>query len=318
MATRTVVILNPRSQGGAAGKRWTHIADLIRRHLPFEHAVTNAPGHAIELARDALAAGADQIIALGGDGTINEVVNGFFDSNGVNTAPGASFGVLPFGTGGDFRRTFGLPTDIEAAAKVIAAGHIRRIDVGRVEYTRHPVDGEGMATRMYPNIASFGISGVVDRMINKSKKRLGSLSFALATARATLSYQNKRVHLRFDDSNGATTDLTINTVAIANGQFFGGGMHIAPEAEPDDGFFDVVALGDFSLSDLILRGGRLYKGTHLTMDKVSQRRATIVDARSADPGVVVEIDLDGENVGQLPARFTMCRAALNMIVPAAP
>jgi YegS/Rv2252/BmrU family lipid kinase len=309
---RTVVVVNPRSQGGKLGKRWKDLADTIGRAFPFEEAITQAPGDATRLTRDALRGGAERVVAIGGDGTINEVVNGFFDDAGKPIAPEASFAVIPFGTGGDFRRTVQLPTELAEAAAVIAANHRRKIDVGRLEFT---ATGGGRAARMFANIASFGVSGVVDRLVNESEKKLGRLTFAVATARATWSYKNQRVQLVFDGTD--RVEATINTVAIANGRYFGGAMMVAPHAELDDGQFDVVAMGDFGFGDLLKSGRRLYKGTHLTMDKVTARRARVVDAEPIDPASVIELDVDGENPGRLPARFELVPSALWLVVPGA-
>ncbi|MBP6841142.1 MAG: diacylglycerol kinase family lipid kinase [Kofleriaceae bacterium] len=314
-APRTVVIVNPRAQGGATGRKWPELAEVVRRRLPFEEVRTEAPGDATRLARAALEAGAEQVVALGGDGTINEVANGFF-VDGQPIAPTARLGILPFGTGGDFRRTIAMPREVAAAADVLAAGHTRVIDVGRLTYTT-PAGAE--ATRMFVNICSFGISGLVDQLVNQSSKKLGGrVSFFMATARATWRYSNQRVRLRFDDSRAEADalDLTINTVAVANGRYFGGGMFVAPNAELDDGQFDVVALGDFGFGDLLASGRRIYAGTHLGMDKVTSRRARVVAAEPIDPGAVVELDLDGENVGHLPARFELVPRALTVVVPA--
>jgi YegS/Rv2252/BmrU family lipid kinase len=308
---RTVLVVNPRSQGGRLGKRWKDIADTIGRAFPFEEALTQAPGDATRLTREALRGGAERVVAIGGDGTINEVVNGFFDDAGAALAPEASLAVIPFGTGGDFRRSVHLPTELADAARVIAANHRRRIDVGRLAFT---ASGGGRAARMFINIASFGVSGVVDRLVNESNKRLGRLAFAVATARATWSYKNQRVQLVFDGAD--RVEATINTVAVANGRYFGGAMMVAPDAELDDGQFDVIAMGDFGFGDLLTSGRRLYKGTHLTMAKVTARRARVVEAEPIDPGAVIELDVDGENPGRLPAKFELVPSALWVVAPA--
>jgi diacylglycerol kinase (ATP) len=310
VAPRTTVIVNPNSQGGKLRERWHEVSETLSRAFPFEVAMTTGKGDATKLTRDALRAGAERIVAVGGDGTINEVVNGFFD-NGVAIAPDASLGMIPFGTGGDFRRTLKLPTEIADAAAVIAANQRMKIDVGRLDFTT--MTG-GAATRMFANIASFGVSGVVDRLVNESGKKLGRLSFMLATARATWSYKNQRVQLVLDGKD--RVEATINTVAVANGRFFGGGMMVAPNAEVDDGTFDVIAIGDLGFGELLTSGRRLFKGTHLAMDKVTARRAKVVEAEGIDPGSVIELDVDGENPGKLPARFEIVPAALWMVVPA--
>ncbi|MBA3391365.1 MAG: diacylglycerol kinase family lipid kinase [Deltaproteobacteria bacterium] len=310
VAPRTVVVVNPNSQGGRLGKRWTELADTIGRAFPFDDVHTRAPGDATRLTREALQAGAERVIAIGGDGTVNEVVNGFFDGAGTPIAPEASFGLIPFGTGGDFRRTFRLPTETAEAAAVIAANQRRKIDIGKLEFR---ATSGSTVTRMFANIASFGVSGVVDRLVNESGKKLGRLSFLWATARATLSYKNQRVQLVFDGKD--RVEATINTVAVANGRYFGGAMMVAPHAEVDDGVFDVVALGDLGFGDLLTSGRRLYKGTHLTMDKVTTRRAKVIEAEGVDPRAVIELDIDGESPGRLPARFEIIPGALWMVVP---
>lgn len=308
---RTVVVVNPNSQGGKLGKSWAVLADTLQRAFPFDDVHTSGPGHATELVKDALRGGAERIVAIGGDGTVNEVFNGFFE-NGTAIAPRASFALIPFGTGGDFRRSIEMPTGTAEAAKVIAANHTRMIDVGKLELTA--MDGS-RAIRMFANIASFGVSGVVDRLVNQSGKKLGRLSFMLATARATWSYKNQRVQLIFDGDVQHRIEATINTVAVANGKYFGGAMKIAPNAELDDGTFDVVAMGDLSFADLLKSGARIYKGTHLTMAKVSERRARVVEAEPIEPGAVVELDVDGEPLGKLPARFEVLPGAMRIVVP---
>jgi len=156
---------------------------------------------------------------------------------------------------------------------------------------------------------------LVDELVNTTTKRFGGrVSFLIATARAGLRYRNQRVRIVFDDDTESAVDVTINTVAVANGRYFGGGMFIAPEAELDDGKFDVVMLGDFNLKDMVMTSRRLYAGTHLSMDKVSVRHATKVYAESLD-GSDVRIDLDGETPGVLPATFSLMPRAIRVVVP---
>ncbi|HEV7557458.1 MAG TPA: diacylglycerol kinase family protein [Kofleriaceae bacterium] len=308
---RTVVVVNPHSQGGKLGKRWRDIADTIGRGFPFDEAITTGPGDATRLTREALRRGVERIVGVGGDGTVNEIVNGFFDDGGQPIAPAASFALIPFGTGGDFRRSVHMPVEIAEAVAVIVRNHTTKIDVGRLRF----VGANGETTyRMFANIASFGVSGVVDRLVNESGKKFGRLSFAVATLRATWSYKNKRVQLLLDGTD--RIEATINTVAIANGKYFGGGMMVAPAAELDDGQFDVIAMGDFGFGDLVKSGSRVYKGTHLTMDKVTSRRARVVEAEPIDKADVVELDVDGESPGRLPARFEIVPAALSVVRPA--
>jgi len=137
----------------------------------------------------------------------------------------------------------------------------------------------------------------------------------VATTRGMLRYDNRRVRITFDGVTADSVEMTINTVAVANGQYFGGGMHVAPEAELDDGRFDVVAIGDVGLGTMILSSRRLYAGTHLSMKGVSHRRATQVHAEPVAPGDVVELDVDGETPGRLPATFQILPQALSLVVP---
>jgi YegS/Rv2252/BmrU family lipid kinase len=308
---RTVVIVNPRSQGGKAGTDWPYLADRIRRSVPFEVATTSAPGDATRLTREALRGGAERVVALGGDGTINEVMNGFFE-DGKPVAPEAALALLPYGTGGDFRKTVRVSKDFDEAVATLAADRRRRIDVGRIDLT---TAGDGRAVRMFINIASFGMSGVVDRLVNQSKKRFGKLSFLIASTRGMLAYDNRRVRLTFDGAAADALETTINTVAVANGQYFGGGMHVAPDAQVDDGLFDVVAIGDVGVAELVLHSRRLYQGTHLSLDTCSHRHARVVLAEPVVPGDVVELDVDGETPGRLPATFTIVPQALWLVVP---
>jgi YegS/Rv2252/BmrU family lipid kinase len=314
-APRTLLIVNPQAQNGQLGRRWPELGATLRRELgSFEEALTREPGDATRLTREGLESGVDTVVAVGGDGTTNEVVNGFFDGDRPR-APGAALAVLPFGTGGDFRRTLGVPRDTRAAARLLAARHTRTIDVGHLELTR---SGGGRQSRIFINIASFGVSGLVDEYVNRTSKRLGGrLSFMLATARAGLAYDNQRVRLVFDGDQAGAVDLTAYVVAVANGRYFGGGMFIAPHAELADGQFDVVALGDLGMWELVRHGRKIYSGAHLGMDKVSQRRAREVRAEplGTEP---VRLDVDGETPGILPATFRVLPAALRLVVPEGP
>src|SRR5262245_7931943 len=195
-----VVIVNPKSANGSLGKRWPEVQKTLRREYgSFEHVLTEAPGDGSRLAREALRGGAETVVAIGGDGTIHEVVNGFFDGDAKPIKPDAALGILPFGTGGDFRKTANIPKDLAEAARVLKTGTRRAIDVGRIEYRKTGTQGGERESRYFVNIASFGVSGVVDEIVNTGSKMLGGkLSFFLAGARAGLRYKNKKVRLIFD------------------------------------------------------------------------------------------------------------------------
>lgn len=314
LAPRTTVIVNPKSQGGRLGKRWPEIAETLTRAFPYDVFHTSGVGDATKLAREALGKGAERIVAIGGDGTINEVANGFF-VDGKPIAPDACLGIVPFGTGGDFRRTLELPSEPADAAKVLVANHKKKIDIGKLELTGH--DGQPML-RMFINIASFGVSGHLDRMINEGGKKLGRIGYFTTGVRATLSYKNQRVQLRFDGDSAGRIEVTAYNVAVANGKFFGGGMKIAPDAEIDDGKFDVTVVGDLGVMQLMTGFARqVYSGAHLKTKGISVRRAKVVEAEPINPNDKVEFDVDGEHLGRLPARFEVMPQALWLIVPGA-
>jgi YegS/Rv2252/BmrU family lipid kinase len=252
-------------------------------------------------------------VAVGGDGTIHEVANGFFDDAGARVGAGV-LGVLPFGTGGDFRKTAHIDKDFAAAAKILRTGRAVPIDIGRLEYRRGGKDGP-KATAHFINIASFGMAGLVDQIINKSSKALGGkVSFFIATARAGMKYKKPTVRVVCDGDEAGAIETRIQNVAVANGKFFGGGMRVAPDAELDDGKFDVVNIGNLSFMQSALSLRKLYAGTHVRLPEVVVRRATRVDA-TAPGGEEVLLDVDGEQLGALPATFTLLPKALSVMVP---
>ncbi|MBS0660313.1 MAG: diacylglycerol kinase family lipid kinase [Verrucomicrobia bacterium] len=304
----TVVIVNPRSQGGAAGRHWPESSKVVRRHFDFEERMTRARGDATRLAREAVLAGARRIVAVGGDGTVNEVINGLLDDSGRPLAEGVTFGLLPCHTGGDFRRLLGVPTELDGAAAVIARGHTRCLDAGRL--TCVGPDGASL-TRHFVNIGSCGVSAVVAQYVNASSKRTGALAFYFASFRAMLAYRNAAVRLRCDDEPFGPVQK-INLIAVANARHFGGGMLVAPNADPADGLFDVITLGDFRFTDLLRSGHRLYNGTHLALKKVSARRARTVEIEPA-AGERVALEIEGETPGFLPARFEILPGVLHAV-----
>lgn len=307
---RTLVVANPRSANGSLGRRWGQISATIEQSFgPLDLRLTSAPGEASSISRTALQQGYEMVVALGGDGTISEVVDGFFTPDGpVNDQ--AVLGVLPFGTGGDFRKTIKAPRQLRASTRCLAGQQTSSIDVGRMSYLDHQGAEQ---VRHFINIASFGIGGLVDQLVNNTTKALGGrVSFAVATARAMRRYRPQRALIRLDQQE--QQEVTLHSVAVANGRYFGGGMFIAPQAKLDDGLFDVITLGPMSMADLLRHGHRIYKGTHLTLDQVSMARARRVEAVPANPGEAILLDVDGETPGRLPAVFEVLPGALRLKV----
>ncbi|PKQ01971.1 MAG: transcriptional regulator, partial [Alphaproteobacteria bacterium HGW-Alphaproteobacteria-12] len=298
-------IVNPRSGGGRTGRAWRVISETIERDLgPVRAHFTAAPATphflpAAELTREALRAGAQLVIAVGGDGTIDEVVNGFFE-DGAAINPDAHLAVLNAGTGGDFRRTFDLPEEAAEGVQRIAAGTTRRIDIGKLTFIAE--DGQE-TVRYFNNIASFGLSGETVRAVNEAtwqKSLGGNFAFTWATLMTALRHKPRPVKIETDD--GFETIANIGLTAVANGRYFGSGMKVAPDAEPDDGLFDVVIMRDLKFMDLLTGDGNLREGTHVNGPKVQVVRARTVTATPLGPEAVL-LDVDGEGPGRLPARF---------------
>ncbi len=312
---RFVFIVNPRSAAGATLRRFERVRDRFRERIARQGGVvdvklTERPRHATELARAAVREGAEVVVAVGGDGTNNEVINGFFDDDGTRIASSTAFAVVTSGTGGDFRRAFGWSTEPLDDLERLARMQRRRIDVGRLRC----VDDTGAPVmRHFVNISSFGMSGVVVDVVNKSSKKLGAkLSFMLGSARTMATYQPQQVQIAIDDAP-PTTELT-TLVALCNGQYFGGGMWVAPNAVPDDGHFDGVVVKGGGLGFWLKNGLSIYTGKHQHHEDVRIVRCKKLTATPATAGEKVFIDLDGEQPGVLPATWEIVPAAVDLLV----
>jgi diacylglycerol kinase family enzyme len=302
------VIVDPRSPGGNAGRKWRTLEAALADVYPYMSvAFARHRGETTALVAAALKEGHSEIVAVGGDRTINDAVNGFFDADGA-VSPDAVLALVP-GPGVDFDRTFGPPRDEDAVAHLRKA-HVRPIDIGRVRYLSR--DG-APRMRYFANIASFGLSGKIVDAVNRSRvmRRFGPrAAFGFHNALSLLTYRGRAVRLLVD---GAIDEiLTISTVAVANGRVFGSGMQVAPDAEPDDGQFDVVVIesGPGVVKDMKL----IYTGEHLGNPNVRVVRGRkVVAAPVADThGRPVLVETDGQCVGRLPATFEILPRALNV------
>jgi YegS/Rv2252/BmrU family lipid kinase len=305
-AFRSFVIVNPASAAGATGRRWNRIAKLLRRSLgDFEHAATQKPGEATTLTRTALREGFEMVVSVGGDGTLNEVVGGFFDG-AAPVAPQAVLGAVALGTGCDFARTI-VQTDLESACAKLGGRKTRTIDVGLARFTGH--DG-APATRIFINVASFGCSGLVAHLVSSRLKAVsGPLAFTLATLRALAVYRDLTVSLEFDDM--PPRSLAITNCAFGNGRFFGAGMQVAPAAQLDDGELDVTIWSGFGLMDFIRKRHTLYDGSHVREPgtQVLRTRRAIATSEST-----VLLEVDGESAGRLPAQLNVLAGAVRLKV----
>ena len=302
---RTLVVLNPAAAGGRVERQADAVAEAFRSAgVRVELVRTQRPGHATALVSSALQDGYDQIVAVGGDGTLNEVLNGMYAGKQPRRSE-ASLAVLPFGTGTDFRRTLHLPRGLRALDHILR-GRAKAIDVGCVT---HGLAEGGEAVRYFVNVADFGMGGEVVRRVNATSKVFGGFaSFLYGVVSSLLTYENPRLHLEID---GVAVEGRMNNVIVANGQFYGGGMHIAPEARLDSGGFEVYTIGDVGKLEAIANLPKLYQGRLLKrVDKVSYAFAHRVVARSDD---VVLLNLDGEQPGRLPATFEVLPRSLHVI-----
>jgi len=317
MTTRDIlVVVNEHAGGGQMADTFRRLEHALRDLLgAFDLAFTDSGGHATAIVRQALAAGGRKlVIAGGGDGTLNEVVNGFFDADtGARLSPETKLAMISGGTGGDFRKTVRI-SGPDATLAALRGGRTQRADVGLV-VARAPDGGE--VRRHFINIASFGLAGLVDRTIPDFKSWGGKLGYFGATLKSLWAWKNPRVAITVDGE--PMPPQPIVNVAVANGRYFGGGMMVAPDARLDSGHFEVTVLGDFGRLELMLLTRAIYAGEHVYHPKVRTRHATDVRAEAvAGPdGVLPEVflDIDGEPVGQLPARFTILPGAIELVVP---
>ncbi|MEW6361784.1 MAG: diacylglycerol kinase family protein [Acidobacteriota bacterium] len=309
-----IVIVNPKSASGATREKWSGVAADLRAHFgPFRVAFTKKPGDGINLARRYAEAGTDLIIACGGDGTINEIANGIL-SAGSDT----EMAVFPSGTGGDFRRTLGLPTNTRDIARALRIGRTRRIDVGKISYISN--DGRP-AERFFVNVSSFGLAAsIIDRVKSHTALKWipadnfrGRASFALSTLMEVIDLEPKKVLVSIDDES--LRPISTVNFCIANARYFGGGMLIAPEAKLSDGKFDIVNIGDITTARVLLNSHTLYRGTHLNLDEVRSRTASKVTATPLNDNDLIRFEMDGELPGRLPAVFEIVPSALRIRCP---
>lgn len=304
---RVLVIANPMSGGGVTARRLPEIERALRRHgLAYQLSCTTRPGHASELAAGARARGIDVIAAVGGDGTLNEIVQAWIDADG-RPVPAPDLALIPSGSGGDFRKTVGLSHSIDEAVARIRWARPRPIDLGLLEM----VDHEGRPIRRaFLNIASFGVGGLADQIVNRAPKWLGGKPvFFAGTFLAMLKYRNAEVRVRIDGA--PFYEGPIFNVAIANGRYFGGGMKIAPHAEPGDGRFEVIAIGDLAKTEVLALTNKIYSGSHLGETGVSVGAGRVIEAEPVHPWASVLMDVDGEAPGKLPLRATVLPSAVS-------
>lgn len=315
-APYTLVIVNPASANGATGRRWPELRRALDRVLSrWDNQFTVEAGDATRLARQGILEGYDMIVAVGGDGTLSEVTSGFFRTSESTEYEDVTREVLRedmilapvrAGTGGDFARSLELPHRLPEAVRHLERGIDAPCDVGVVTYTRHDAR---VATRAFINIASFGLSGLVDQKVNTTSKALGgTASFLVGLSRALVSYRPREVRVRVDGQD--FYEGPIVTGAIANGQYFGGGMRFAPSAAPDDGQFEVIIQTRTGFREMV-RVRDLYSGKVADWAVVRHCQGQTVEIEPLED-VPVLWDIDGEQPGCLPGRVEMVPGAIRV------
>lgn len=303
--TMPYFIVNPTAAGGRTGQLWPGIgAYLSKLGLDYEVSFTAAPLEATALARRAVQAGHETVVAVGGDGTVNEVVNGLM-APGAERA-GARLGIIITGRGSDLARTIGIPSDPEAACERLLEPRTMTVDLGLAEFTV----GEERCERFFVNVAGIGFDAEVVRRANRNFRfARGTVPYLSALVMSLFAWRNRPVEIVLDDR--PPIPATIYLVAVANGQYFGGGMRVAPDADPNDGLLDVCVANDIGKVEFLRTVPRVYEGTHVSHPAIDIYRARRVEVRSAHP---LASQLDGEEAGCAPLVFRVVPAALEVVV----
>ena len=302
-AVKTKVIVNPVAGAKTTYRKWPVINELLQSGgMSFEYQYTEGTGHAIELAREATASGYQFVVAVGGDGTVNEVANGILQARDSSEA---TIGIISTGTGGDFIRTAGITRDYIKASSCLHGAERRMIDVGVVDFTKN----NQPSRRYFINSAGVGFDAQAIEAASRLPKIFGgTVPYVLGLLKSVISYRNKLLEVCFNDR---CEQRKVLTMVMANGCYFGGGMCIAPNADIYDGVFDVVCVGDVGKIDLLKTFPKIYKGTHITHPLVKIERSSHVEIKSADK---VFIEADGEFLGECPASLRIIPAALSLAI----
>lgn len=305
---KTLLVVNPASGGGATGRTFASMRSAIERALgPVDVAMTSRAGHGTQLAREGALAGHPLVVAVGGDGTFHEVACGLIEAKEGGHAADVRIGLVAQGTGGDFRRTLGIEHRLDRYLDALKSGRERAIDVGRF-------DGAGKQRHHFVNILSVGMGGLVDRYVANASRALGGkVAYFGASLKALVS--SRLGHLRIKaTTNGETKEHLVRSymTAVCNGRYFGGGMHVAPTAEIDDGLFDLVALGVTSKVGFALASSSIYSGEHMRSPSTLHLRAQRFELSLAndDARDVFLADVDGEPMGGLPLTIEVVPKAL--------
>lgn len=302
----THIVLNPASGAGKTRSRIPRILGLIDRSLGKSYSlhITRGPLDATASAAEAARRGCNLVIAIGGDGTIQEVVNGIF-ANGHLINPDSKLGIINCGTGHGFAQSLGLPCSIEEQVELLKTGRSRSVDLGRVRYQNGRAESR---SRYFVNECQLGIgASVVERVQGQYKRLGGSLAFGLGVLGTVFQHKSQRMTLTLDQKEIITGTLT--GVVVANGAFMGGGMNLAPTARLDDGALKVLVMHDLTLRQRLWSFPRIYSGTHLSSALFSYHETTSVAICSVEN---VYVEADGELLGRTPCVIEVIPSALKV------
>jgi YegS/Rv2252/BmrU family lipid kinase len=300
-----LMIVNPNAGNGKGKKDWDKISALLKKEdLPFTVKFTERKCQAIIFAREGITAGFRKIITVGGDGTLNEVVNGVF-SNTVCPTNDISLAMIPVGTGNDWARMFGIPSDYEKAIKIICENKQMIHDIGIINF----FDGTEKKSRYFINIAGLGFESVVVRRTNiqKDKGRGGKLIYFYNLLMSLLSYKNTKAEVVID---GKKIDADVFSINVGNGRYCGGGMRQTPNALPNDGVLDVTVINGMGKIEIIRNLKILYDGTILKHPKIDGYKCKNLTVTSDS---VIYTEADGESLGHTPVEFSIIPACVNIV-----
>jgi YegS/Rv2252/BmrU family lipid kinase len=305
IAQEWFAIVNPNAGNGKGRKDWNRIADILKKNgIRFKVKPTERKGHATELTRELIAGGFRKIISIGGDGTLNEIINGIFTQDHCPTTE-ITLGLIPVGTGNDWGRMFGIPLVYEGAVQVIKEGKLMLHDVGVISY----YIGEEKVKGYFINIAGLGFESIVVRKTNKQKDKgmSNKAIYFYNLLSSLLTYRHTLADITIDGKTGREKIFSIN---VGNGRYCGGGMRQTPDALPDDGLLDITVIKEISKIEIIKSLKILYDGTILSHPKVDGYRSNNLKVSSDS---LLYLEADGESLGHTPVEFGIIPSAVNIV-----
>ena len=300
-----LVLINPNAGNGKGKKDWKRISSLmIEEGLSFTEKFTEKKGHAITLTLEGIETGFRKIITVGGDGTLNEVVNGVLLNRFCPTQD-ITLALIPVGTGNDWGRMIGIPLDYKKAIKIISDEKMMLHDIGNVSF----YDGTEKKSRYFINIAGLGFESVVVRRSNNQKERgrSGKAIYFSNLLMSLLSYKNTKAEIVID---GVKTSADVFSINVGNGKYCGGGMRQTPDALPDDGVLDVTIINGMGKIEIIRNLKMLYDGTILNHPKIDGYRCKNIKVSSES---IIYAEADGESLGHTPVEFSIIPRGINVV-----